>query len=128
MRKVPSLALSIGVFVAIAVVSGLPLCAQQVSLGKEAYLTPPKEIMDAVLAARNENVTLTNLSPDGKKFLITKNDGMPSLQRMARLASVKWYGYSNSRPPIEFISNPGTYSTGWSGNAWNRYPWGGSPT
>ncbi|HEV3204954.1 MAG TPA: prolyl oligopeptidase family serine peptidase, partial [Gemmataceae bacterium] len=50
----------------------------------EAYLTPPKEIADAVLASRHENATLTNLSPDGKKFLITKSDGLPPLARMAR--------------------------------------------
>ena len=49
----------------------------------EAYLTPPKEIADAVLAARNENVSLTNLSPDGKKFLITRTDGLPPLARLA---------------------------------------------
>jgi dipeptidyl aminopeptidase/acylaminoacyl peptidase len=68
----------------LVVVAGPPALAQPVTLGTEAYLTPPKEIMDAVLATRNENVTLTNLSPDGKKFLITKNDGMPPLERMAR--------------------------------------------
>src|SRR5947199_7311997 len=66
------------------VVVGIPVHGQQVTLSKEAYLTPPKEIADAVLAARNENVTLTNLSPDGKKFLITKSDGLPPLQRLAR--------------------------------------------
>jgi dipeptidyl aminopeptidase/acylaminoacyl peptidase len=63
--------------------AGAPAPAQQVSLGKEAYLTPPKEIADAVLASRSENHTLTNISPDGKKFLITKTDGLPPLQRMA---------------------------------------------
>jgi len=47
-------------------------------------------------------------------------------QRMARLASQKWYGYSNSRPDVNFISNPGTYSPAWVGNAWNRYGWVGS--
>jgi hypothetical protein len=62
---------------------GMPVRAQQVTLGKEAYLTPPKEIADAVLASRGENFTLTNLSPDGKKFLVTKSDGLPPLQRMA---------------------------------------------
>jgi hypothetical protein len=45
-------------------------------------------------------------------------------QRMSRLASLKWYGYSNSRPEVNFISNPGTYSTGWFANGWNRYQWG----
>ena len=51
-------------------------------LGKEAYLLPPKEIMEAVLAARGENVALTNLSPDGRKFLVTKRDGLPSVERL----------------------------------------------
>src|SRR5262245_11002805 len=49
----------------------------------EAYLTPPKEIADAVLAARSENISLTNLSPDGKKFLVTRTDGLPPLTRLA---------------------------------------------
>ncbi len=51
-------------------------------LGKESYLTPPKEILDAVLAARGETVTLTNLSPDGRKFLVEKRDGLPPLERL----------------------------------------------
>src|SRR5262245_11062071 len=62
----------------------VPVRAQQVNLAKEAYLTPPKEIADAILASRNENVTLTNLSPDGRKFLLAKGDGMPTLARLAR--------------------------------------------
>ena len=61
----------------------LSLWAQQEVLNKEAYLTPPKEIADAVLASRNDNVSLTNISPDGKKFLIVKNDGLPALERLA---------------------------------------------
>jgi dipeptidyl aminopeptidase/acylaminoacyl peptidase len=63
---------------------GTPVRAQQAVLAKEAYLTPPKEIADAVLAPREQVVSLTNLSPDGKKFLITKSDGPPTLERMAR--------------------------------------------
>jgi dipeptidyl aminopeptidase/acylaminoacyl peptidase len=57
---------------------------QQVILDKEAYLMPPKEIADAILAARHENVTLSDISPDGKKFVLTKRDGLPPLQRLAR--------------------------------------------
>lgn len=59
-----------------------PSHAEAALLSKEAYLMPPKEIADAVLAARGENVTLTNLSPDGKKFLVTRRDGLPSLDRL----------------------------------------------
>src|SRR5438128_12090273 len=53
-------------------------------LGEEAYLTPPKPIADAIAGLRNENVSLTNISPDGKKFLVPKNDGPPPLARLAR--------------------------------------------
>ncbi|HMC09796.1 MAG TPA: hypothetical protein VKH44_00845 [Pirellulaceae bacterium] len=44
-------------------------------------------------------------------------------QRMSRLASLKWSGYSKSRPEINFISNPGTYTTGWYGSGWYGYGW-----
>jgi dipeptidyl aminopeptidase/acylaminoacyl peptidase len=53
-------------------------------LGVETYLTPPKPIADAIAGLRNDNVSLTNISPDGKKFLIPKNDGPPPLARLAR--------------------------------------------
>ena len=46
-------------------------------------------------------------------------------QRMARLASLKWYGYSNSRPEAGMTPIMGTYSAGWAGNGWNRYEWFG---
>lgn len=44
-------------------------------------------------------------------------------QRMARLASLKWYGYSNSRPEAGMTPIMGTYSAGYVGNAWNRHEW-----
>jgi|EndMetStandDraft_3_1072993.scaffolds.fasta_scaffold180270_2 hypothetical protein len=44
-------------------------------------------------------------------------------QRTARLASAKWYGYSNSRPETSPIPTMGHYSTSWSGNGLNRYEW-----
>jgi dipeptidyl aminopeptidase/acylaminoacyl peptidase len=75
------LVLVLGALVGLPVHADEPLSKSV--LGKEAYLTPAKEIADAVLA-RNEIHTLTNISPDGKKFLIVKNDGMPSLARVGR--------------------------------------------
>jgi dipeptidyl aminopeptidase/acylaminoacyl peptidase len=72
------------VVVSLLVLVALPLRADPVDLGKESYLLPPKEIADAVLGSPARNVTLTNLSPDGKKFLITKSDGLPPLDRMGR--------------------------------------------
>lgn len=67
--------------------SGTPVptptdAGQMAVLTREAYLTPPKIIADAVLAARGENVTLTNLSPDGRKFVILRRDALPALDRL----------------------------------------------
>ncbi len=76
------LALLLGTAIGLPVQADEPLTKSV--LAKEAYLTPAKEIADAVLATRNEIHTLTNISPDGKKFLIVKNDGMPSLARVGR--------------------------------------------
>jgi hypothetical protein len=46
-------------------------------------------------------------------------------QRRYRLASMQWYGYSNSRPswhPTPFMS--GTFSPSWTGNDYlDRYRW-----
>jgi dipeptidyl aminopeptidase/acylaminoacyl peptidase len=66
------------------VLVALPLRADPVDLGKESYLMPPKEIAEAVLGGPQRNVSLTNLSPDGRKFVVTKSDGMPPLDRMGR--------------------------------------------
>ena len=44
-------------------------------LAKEGYVLPPKELADAVLAPREMNVTLGNLSPDKKWFLDEIGDG-----------------------------------------------------
>jgi len=44
-------------------------------------------------------------------------------QRLSRLAALKWYGQSNSRPdacPIPLMSS---YSPTWTGNGWDRYGW-----
>jgi hypothetical protein len=46
-------------------------------------------------------------------------------QRMARIAALKRYGYSNSRPEAGMTPIMGTYSAGWAGNGWNRYEWFG---
>ena len=44
-------------------------------LKQETYAQPPKAIVDAVLAPRHLNVTLTNLSPDKKWFVDEIGDG-----------------------------------------------------
>ena len=75
--------------------------AAQNTLTKESYLTPPKVILDAVLAARPEdNISFTNLSPDGKKFLIAKTDGLPTLDRMGRP-----HVHLGELPPFDHTAN-----------------------
>jgi hypothetical protein len=44
-------------------------------------------------------------------------------QRMSRLAALKWYGLSNSRPEASVVPMMGIYSPGWIGNGWDRYDW-----
>ena len=46
-------------------------------------------------------------------------------QRAARLAAMKWFGFSNARPqanPVPFMS---AYSPAWVGNGPDRYDWVG---
>jgi dipeptidyl aminopeptidase/acylaminoacyl peptidase len=44
-------------------------------INQDGYATPPKEVAEAVLAPRWQNVSLTNLSPDKKWFLNQIGDG-----------------------------------------------------
>jgi hypothetical protein len=44
-------------------------------------------------------------------------------QRISRLAALKWYGLSNSRPQASPIPTMGVYSPTWVGNGWSRYEW-----
>lgn len=62
--------------------AGAKAPAELAPLNRETYLLPPKEIADAVLASRGEIVALTNLSPDGRKFLIAKRDPLPPVERL----------------------------------------------
>ena len=71
-------------FAAGLLVIGTPLYAQNKILTTEDYIRPPKIIEDAAAAPWFKNITYTNISPDGKKFLVTIGDGMPTLERMGR--------------------------------------------
>jgi len=52
-------------------------------IAKEGYAQPPKELVDAVLAPRHLNITLSNLSPDRKWFLDDVGDGMIGMDRFS---------------------------------------------
>ncbi|MCO5298088.1 MAG: prolyl oligopeptidase family serine peptidase [Fimbriimonadaceae bacterium] len=58
--------------------------AQDDPLKAESYILPPPEIARLVDAPRDENTLLTNLSPDGTRFLIAHSGGMPTIADMAR--------------------------------------------
>lgn len=53
-------------------------------LKAESYILPPPEIARLVDAPRHENALLTNVSPDGERFLVAHTGGMPSIAEMAR--------------------------------------------
>jgi hypothetical protein len=46
-------------------------------------------------------------------------------QRMGRIAAMKWFGFSNSRPQASPIPMMGGYSPAWIGNGVDRYDWVG---
>src|SRR3954467_14381005 len=68
----------------------LPSQAQEIGrhqegpLADEKYQVPSKEIADVVLAAWHKNIALNNLNPNGRKILITKNDGLATVERQGR--------------------------------------------
>ena len=64
----------------ILLIVSTPGFAQKVDLSKEAYIQPPEEIAELATAPWYLNVTLRDLSPDSKHFLITKRAAMPTLQ------------------------------------------------
>jgi hypothetical protein len=60
---------------------------------------------------------------DDPALAVRRKAELKADQRLARLAALKWYGLSNSRPdasPTPFMS---VYSPGWIGNSWSRYEW-----
>src|SRR5262245_66427025 len=46
-------------------------------LAVEEYLTPPNELLHALLATRRENVSLNNTSPVGQEFPLTEHGRHP---------------------------------------------------
>ena len=52
-------------------------------LKEEAYLQPPQPILDQVTAPWHENISLSNVSPNGVIALEAIDDGMVSLERMS---------------------------------------------
>jgi len=53
-------------------------------LNTEAYLTPPPEILDAVMSTQIQDLRLSSPDPDAQHFLRAVSDGFPSLASFAR--------------------------------------------
>jgi dipeptidyl aminopeptidase/acylaminoacyl peptidase len=70
--------------VSVLILCGALATAQKVDLSEEKYITPPKELLDLVTAPRHLNITLNNLGPDRENFLITRTEGIPTLQQYAK--------------------------------------------
>ncbi len=63
---------------------GQPLPAEEpATLAQEAYLKPPAAIADAVLGLQTNNQSMTNLSPNGKVFVLERRELLPPLERLA---------------------------------------------
>jgi hypothetical protein len=60
---------------------------------------------------------------DDPKQAIRRKAEIKAAQRRDRLASLKWYGYSNSRPLAAHMPFMGSYSPTWVGNSWNPFYW-----
>jgi len=56
------------------------------------------------------------------KMAVRANAEFRADQRMHRLASMKWFGFSNSRPTASSDPYHGDYSPGWTANS-GYYPW-----
>ena len=80
--------MAVAVLFAIAV----PLRAQDVAqqgalkdlLAKETFIRPPAAIEKIVTAPWQQNVSLSNQSPDHKHFLKLESEGMPSVQQFGK--------------------------------------------
>jgi dipeptidyl aminopeptidase/acylaminoacyl peptidase len=79
---------SFAVAAALAALLSIPvsLWAQDAALEAEAYIRPAAPIAEAVLAPRHLNVTLSDVSPDRRRFVVTRNDGLPKLADYGRPA------------------------------------------
>ena len=75
-------AVSVGMALIAMLLFSANLFSQEVLAAKD-YQVPPEEVKNIVLAPRHQNISLTNLSPDGRFFLNSHSDGLTPLERMA---------------------------------------------
>jgi len=59
------------------------------------------------------------------RYLVYLRAAQKAEQRNRRLATTKWFGYSNTRPVANGVPLMGTYSPTWVGNSGNPFYWTG---
>ena len=66
---------------------------------------------------------------DDPKQAVRRNAEFKAAQRRYRLAAMRWYGFSNSRPQASPLPQMGVYSPVWSSSHQDPYRWvgGGAP-
>lgn len=57
------------------------------------------------------------------KLAVRRKAAIKTAQRQARIASMKWYGMSNSRPYANPTPIMGMYSPSWTSSNYNPYRW-----
>ncbi len=60
---------------------------------------------------------------DDSKLTIRRRAELRGLQRQERLASLRWYGLSNSRPSVSITPWFGSYSANWGSNTADPMRW-----
>lgn len=84
MMTIPRFSSGAAAVLALGLATAVPATAQENPIHADGYLTPASEIVDVVTAPREEWVTLSNLSPDGRFFLHEVGVGLVALEDMAR--------------------------------------------
>lgn len=60
------------------------------------------------------------------RMAIRRREALKARQRRQRIAAMKWYGYSQSRPTANPMPLTGYYSPMWAGNGSDPYLWIGN--
>ena len=63
---------------------------------------------------------------DDPQVIIRRKARKKADQRRQRLAAMKWYGYSQGRPPANPTPSMGYYSPMWAGNGYDPFVWIGN--
>ncbi|MFO7769028.1 MAG: prolyl oligopeptidase family serine peptidase [bacterium] len=77
-------ALRLAAAAAMVIATLQPAAAQEDVLTADRYVTPVQELADLALAPWWQNESMSNRSPDGRLFLRTIEDGLPSIATFAK--------------------------------------------